>query len=759
MSTRGRRSFVSTGTASTWNAGLIVGSGRVGAVLWGDASEHVVSLSHERFFVPANATTPPPRFAAALPAIRAALIADDVAGAVDLVNQTTAAEGITGLIWTDPLGPAAELRISTGSTTVQDYRRSLDFLTGEISIDWKDASGTHELRVHCPRGGERVGIRLRSSAASSVSLHFGSAQDSTADLSDSRDYANSVTVEASAVDDSTPRLSVSGKNPATGRVVSAITTLGLSAVTRMDVTREEAVVRLEGHANAWTVMDIDLSVKDGGAEQRAELGDHAQLQAASWLDLRSGIPEELSTEKLLSLAPDRDDAERGLIELAFAAGRHNIIASTGVLPATLQGVWQGTWSPAWSADYTLNGNVQNGGIASLIPTGTPQLITALTRLLVPHLEDFRTNASRIFGVPGAMLPSRMSTHGLANHFGPDFPHQFWIGCGGWILRMLADAVLATGDRRLVDDATWELVQEVLDFYRAIGAVDPIAPGYSPENTPAGRITPITVDPAMDVAILRDVERSGRLLAEARGAEPIQLPEVGARFRIEEGNLAEWSWPGQPDTIAHRHTSQLYPLWYETDPAFENGELREAAGHLIRAKIAWRAENPGPPPGNMEMAFGLTQLGLAAATLGDSESLEQCIRWLAQDHFTAAMTTTHDAGVIFNLDASGGLPTLVAAALVQSTRETISVLPALPTTWPAGTVGGLTTRTGLRVEELEWNSTGLSLVLTGDPESAWVRSRGVELRLPRPAVRSGDSSPVRRIALPAGDRHVLRFDWA
>ncbi|WP_349425961.1 glycoside hydrolase family 95-like protein [Microbacterium sp. LWS13-1.2] len=500
-------------------------------------------------------------------------------------------------------------------------------------------------------------------------------------------------------------------------------------------------------------------VDDGIEHPVADLHRHDALQAASALRLGSHVPDDVTTETLLGRAAGDVDHDLALIELAYAAGRYNIISSTGHLPATLQGVWQGTWSPAWSADYTLNGNMQNGAIASLVSTGTPELMRSVSRLLVPHLDDFRTNAKRIFGVEGALLPSRMSSHGLANHFSPAFPLQFWMGSGGWVLRMLADAVLATGDRSLVDDHSWHLVEEVLRFYQAVASQERLAPAYSPENTPLGSSTAISVDPAMDVAILRDVARSARVLAEARGVPPVEIPAVGPRYRVEGGRLAEWSFPGQADQVAHRHTSQLYALWYEADEAFTDPELRAAAAKLIHDKIAWRAENPGPPPGNMEMAFGLTQLGLAAATLGDHVALEQCVQWLARLHFTPAMTTTHDAGRLFNVDASGGLPALIAAALVQSTRDTIRLLPARPSSWTRGSVSGLTTRTGLRVVTLNWADDGVRLVLAADAVSRWVRREGVTVLLPRPATVNDGTEPVDSFRLDDSDSHTLELRWA
>lgn len=57
-----------------------------------------------------------------------------------------------------------------------------------------------------------------------------------------------------------------------------------------------------------------------------------------------------------------------------------------------------------------------------------------------------------------------------------------------------------------------------------------------------------------------------------------------------------------------------------------------------------------------MAFGLVQLGLAAAHLGAADTALECVVWLARDHWTPNLVPTHDEGAIFNVDAAGGLPT-------------------------------------------------------------------------------------------------------
>ncbi|WP_233551127.1 glycosyl hydrolase family 95 catalytic domain-containing protein [Amnibacterium setariae] len=748
----GRSSFVSTSTADRWDEGVIVGSGRVGALVWGSPREHVVSISHERFFLPVHPRPLPPPLADVRGAARAALIDGDAARAARIVDDAVAAAGYDRLIWTDPLAPCSELRVRFGDHSFSGYRRAVDLENGAVALHWSDSRA--EMRVRAPRGTQSVLVEVRSQVETALELRLGMATDNHADLPGAVDYADHVRAEVDQ-DPAGPRFSVFSTAPGASDIGST-TTLRLPPGSQIELQRDSVVARFDLRPDEWAALELDVAVSGVEQDPSLDIGDHAALLRASWLDLHSGVSEDVPTEHVLHGAGQDTALLRGLIELAYAAGRYTVIGSTGELPATLQGVWQGTWAPAWSADYTLNGNVQNGGVASLIPTGTPQQIRALIRLLVPHLDDYRVNAKQLFGFRGALLPSRMSSHGLANHFNGDFPHEFWISCGGWILRMLADAVLATGDRDLVDDETWELVLEILHFYEDLVAEGVFAPAYSPENTPAGSATPLSVDPAMDVAVVRDAARAARILAEARGETPPHL-EIEPRFRVEQGRLAEWSGAGQPDRLAHRHVSQLYPLWYDTDPAFEAGELRSAAGRLVKDKIAWRAMDPTAPPGNMEMAFGLTQLGLAATALGDADSAEQCVRWLAELHTRPSMTTTHDAGVIFNVDAAGGLPAVVASMLVRSSRDRIDLLPALPATWPGGAVGGLTTRTGLVVERLEWSTTGLQVLLGGEEQSDWVRSQPVRLRLPRPVAVDGQA--VREIRLPSGREHRLDLTWA
>ena len=723
--------------APTWEDGLIAGSGRVGAIVFGASSTQTVSLAHERSFLPLNPRPAAPLLAPSLAAIQERVLAGDGEGAGRLMAAAAEVSGFErDLVWTDPLGICATLDIdlpADGGPT----RRRIDPAGGTVSLHWDDddlamhlvAPRDHEevwIAIECGRDAEaRLRLGLAGADATPAGPTWAPAYGDRIDavalpgavgelLTSAR--ADGAAIASSAVDSGTP-----WEADPTGTTLS--TTVPLPAGARSVIRVSATAGPREGAAPASPFADWDAVVRH---QERA----HGDLVLRSVLDLspaQSHAAAEETTEETWGRAREGDaGARRRVLELAYLSGRANAIAATGELPPTLQGVWQGTWTPAWSADYTMNGNVQNGGIASLLPTGTPELARSLLDLVLPHLDDYRANARRVFGAEGMLLPARMSTHGRANHFSPDFPHVFWVGGGGWALRIAADLVSITGDPSYASDALWELAVGVLEFAETglltAGGDAHLVPGYSPENAPDPAGSPIASDPTMDVAILRDAARCTAVIGRARGDDSLAarwravLDRLPSYRVADDGTLAEWLDPRWPENHAHRHASQLYPLWYEVDEAFrgdgpEAVRLRDAALRAVERRIAWRAEDPTAPPGRMEMAFGLVQLGLAAAALGDAGAALRCAEWLAVDHWTPALTTRHDAGRIFNLDASGGLPALVAAMLLGSDQDAVTLFPALPADWAdGGSITGLTARGAVIVDRLEWDAAGARATL-------------------------------------------------
>src|SRR5690606_15219479 len=121
---------------------------------------------------------------------------------------------------------------------------------------------------------------------------------------------------------------------------------------------------------------------------------------------------------------------------------------------------------------------------------------------------------------------------------------------------------------------------------------------------------------------------------------------------------------------------FFPFWYEGDPAFADPTLRAAAVRAIRARLAWWRSAASD-----EMAFGLVQLGLAAANLGLATEAATTLELMATRYWRPTLVSTHNRGALFNTDICGGFPAVVAAMLLRSREGRCDLLPALPPAWP------------------------------------------------------------------------------
>ncbi|WP_182113705.1 MULTISPECIES: glycoside hydrolase N-terminal domain-containing protein [unclassified Actinotalea] len=736
--------FSSRSTAPTWDAGIIAGTGSAGAVLHGGPARHLVDISHEEFFGELNDRPPAPVMTDVLPEVRSRLLAGDAAGAAALADEVVAASDVGDrLVWTDPLLPAARLAwepSGRGPENTDTYRRAVDFLSGEASAHWATAAGVHRIAVLPVRAADVFVVELRAPGPVDGVLTLCLNRETAVGGPGSRGAAYAARVRARASSDrGRLHLLTSPRGDFADVVAQTVVVAGPGVEMVVEHVGEgEVRARVSaGTGVATLAVAVDVQLGDGAFDAsaterrcRSVLGEPAAARAAQLRDhgglvgrtsFRVGGGEPTPELEALAAAVRRDEegAHRLAVELAFAAGRHTILSSTGVLPPTLQGVWQGTWSPAWSSDYTMNGNVQNGAAAGAVVAGFEEVVPAIFRLLSRFRHDFEDNARRVYGLGGWLLPARCTTHGRADHTNHRYPHHWWIGNGPWMVRMGFDYWSATGDDHFLRDVLWPLTVNVLEF--SCDVVVPgadgrahVVPSYSPENTPAGAATPLAVDATSDVAMLRDAARLGRRIAAlVPGADPgldarwAALERSLPGYRISDGALAEWIGDGFEDHVPHRHASHLYPFWYEDEAGVGTAE-RLAALEAIRRRLDWRAEDPSGPPGRMEMAFGLVQLGVAAARLGSAEMALRCATWLAELHWGTNGVSTHDAGAIFNVDASGGLPAVVTAMLLEAQPNVVTVLQACPDAWPEGEITGLRGRGGLVADRLAWTPDAVEL---------------------------------------------------
>jgi alpha-L-fucosidase 2 len=757
------RGCLSREPAKTWEQAMVTGNGLLGAMVYGAPLDETIIVNHGRLYLPMWQPVPPPDTASRLPEIRHLLAEAKYRQAANLVVETANKEGYGGKRWTDPFIPACDLNVvMIPAGSVRNYARSVDFATGVAAVNWDDDRGTFTRRVFASRADGLIAMSIKGPAKGKVACRLELATRPTKGQGGSnaeqvfKDGISNVGISANK-EFLTYRSSFRKSWPGAAQgyeVAARVISTGGSTTTEGNAVvvtgADEVIVLLR-------VELLDDYAKPHLPAMQTALGkfrpDFAKLLARHVaihgplfqrvsLNLGGGADATLPSEQLIAksrvgmLAP-------GLLERVFDAGRYTVISSSGEVFPNLQGIWTGTWDPRWSSDFTLNGNAQSALAANLAGNFAEGLLPYF-RFLDARMPDFRANARRLYGCRGIHVPSRASSHGLDIHFDGTWPMTFWHAGAAWAAQFYYDYALHTGDREFLKTRAVPFMKEAALFYEdfLIAGADGkllFSPSYSPENEPANTQAPACINATMDIAAARELLTNLIAACKSLGTEADAVPRWQAlldklpAYQINsDGALKEWSTPLLQDSYAHRHVSHLYPLFaglpadIAADPA-----LQQAFRVALQKRMAVRRRENGG-----DMAFGLVQTGLAAASLRDAGTAYEVVDWLANKFWGSNMVSTHDPKNIFNTDICGGLPAVVLRMLVDSSPGRIDLLPALPPQWPTGTLTGARCRGNIEVSTLHWSPAEITVTLRSPC------TQSVDIAVP------GESAP-RRTTLSAG----------
>jgi len=783
------RGFISSRPAQTWEEGLICGNGTIGANALSRPLEETIIFTHERLFLPTGAPVMPPDNGMRLFEIRRLIDRGLYRQATQLAFDFS---GQTSFMYPDPFVPAFDLAIQMDSKQeVTDYMRSLDFQTGEATVQWSQGGGVFRRRLFVSRILGAAVLSITGPGPASVNCRLAFRPRQLSDKLDGRTIERSnerfkshvtdikITAEPSTL---TYRNSFTRAYPGSIQALEGVarvaaeggatkpdgTTLIVTGADRvlvfvdLDVVYDPAHSRMQEMKDslARLPLDYDRLLKDP-----ARL--HGKLFNRMRLDLGGGPDRALTTEELLAKSTN-ERLNRALIEKEFDAGRYNIISCIGELPPTLQGVWGGTYVPGWASDFTHNGNVPSA-IASLLMGNTPELLLAYTSYMesiVPYLE---INARHLFGARGIVLPSRSTTNGFNNALAPTFAGGFWVAGAAWAAHFFYDYYLYTGDREFLADHALPFMEKAALFFEDYLYEGPdgkyiFSPTQSPENTPANTKSQGSFNATMDVAaakeLLRNLIGASRELGVNGEKIPLwqgMLKKMPDYMISDEGCVKEWLTPKLKDNLGHRHTSQLYPLYYGMpEEIARSPELQAAFKRIIEIKLErhWNR-------GSGFMSFGLVQLGQAAASLGEGELAYRCLVHLVNRYWLNNLASMHNHKSLFNMDISGGMPAVIIKMLVASDPGRIRLLPALPAAWPSGTIEGVLCRGQVEVRRLHWNAGSILVTLrSGKMQSILLETpfaiKEISLKGGRGKIEKSDGKNSRQLSLPSREEVTLEI---
>jgi alpha-L-fucosidase 2 len=433
-----------------------------------------------------------------------------------------------------------------------------------------------------------------------------------------------------------------------------------------------------------------------------------------------------------------------LIGKYYNFGRYLLISSSreGDLPANLQGLWTvnfqdasqgGRWNyyTPWNGDYHANVNIQMNYwpafSANLAACAGPfyDLVAALpgpggeTARIQHGCEGWTTHTmNNVWGYtsPGweaswghfPMAGPWLATHiwtGYAYTLDRDFLARMWPA-----LRGSAQFVLSW----MSEDADGMLVS---------------GPSASPENRfllPDGSIGYFCMGPSMDqelcAQLLDETLRAASVLGidddvTRRAAEA--LPRIRPVAIGKDGRLMEWTEPyGEPEP-GHRHTSHLFGLYPGTTISPETTpELAQAALNSLEYRIAHGGGYTG---------WSRAMMIAEWARLGCGEKAYENLVALLRDSTLPNLFDTHPP---FQIDGNFGAVAAIVEMLMQSRLErdgsaTITLLPALPSAWPAGRITQIVAQ-GNILTDIAWRDSRLeSVTLTSHtPIRVRIRCGGV-----------------------------------
>lgn len=749
-----RFSTPSSWWGSRWREGLPLGNGVIGASVYGGAADDVVMLTHGDLWWQGKDSVLQD-VSEKVKDVRKKIDDGDFVGAERILSTELIRKGYRPQL-SFPL-PLCDLKVSMKlDHAAKEYSRTLDMENAEASVSFKDGATRFERNAFVSRARDIIAYEITRVGQKNIDASF---------KFELHDKFNARTLVAVAA---TPE-NVNTKSENFWLYFSARSSNGSDF---------GAVAKVNFFAGKQEIVDDSLVIT--GAEKILVIIKpfiEGQREKA-WKECRAAISEiKLPYDKLLKehtslhqklfysaevefACEGRDDfvdeainnalqsgdTDPMLLEKLWSFGRYLMITGSrpDARPFAPYGLWNGDYK-AESAQINAAGDLQ--AVYDMTQTGNlndfAESVFGLYESVMPSLKY---NASRLYGCRGIFVPYTTSpSTGYLGDVSEAMIH--FTGVAGWLGNLFYDYALYTDDQKFLKTRALPFMKEAATFYEEFFKLVDLkyyesSPSYSPNTTPGnlvgtGEEHAIAKNATVDFAVARNLLKNlieGSKVAAMNKAEIIKwedmLKKIPPYKYNPDGTVSEFIDDRCTDNPQSPSVAMFYPVY----PDYRNADNLE----LYKGLAATAKKKTQTARSNMTAAE-LARYASIFARLGDGDGvydqINALVRGMAMNNLVFANTDWRGMGSgkegiwaqpvpYVNTIVTGA----IQEAIVQSTPDTVTLLPALCHGMEKGSISGFQTRAHVEITSLDWDVTRGTLVAKLKAKRAAV----IDVQLPKTA---------------------------